>query len=172
MTSTLLIPFTPSDRAFRVDFLQNTVFKALNSLRVDQSPAWGRMTSLQMIEHLIWTFQVSTNQISITCSVPEERRNQVRPFIFNDQQNPRNFQLPSHQEGLPSTQFSSLDLAISALKIEIMHFLERYQHDPLSLSTHPVLGSITSDDWSRLHFKHCFHHLMQFSLLAEQPLPA
>jgi oxepin-CoA hydrolase / 3-oxo-5,6-dehydrosuberyl-CoA semialdehyde dehydrogenase len=169
MVSNLLVPFTPGDRHFRIHFLRNTVSEALTSLKADQPPTWGRMTSLQMVEHLIWTFRASTNQVSVTCNVPEERRNQVRPFIFNEQQNPRNFQLPNHQEGLPPSQFSSLDHAIAALKSEISHFLERYLQDPNSLSIHPVLGSITSDEWSRLHFKHCFHHLMQFSLLAERP---
>ena len=168
MASILTVPFIPSDPTFRIDFLRNTVPEVINSLRADQPPAWGRMTSIQMIEHLIWTFRVSTNQISITCNVPEERRNQVRPFIFNDQQNPRNFQLPSHQEGLPPSQFSSIQPAIAALQVAIDNFLEQFQSNPSELSTHPVLGSITFDEWSRLHFKHCFHHLMQFGLLVEQ----
>ena len=168
MQSTLALPFNPSDDAFRLEFLQDIVPTIINSLEINQTPIWGSMTPLQMIEHLIWTFRVSTNQIEITCNIPDERRKQIQCFIYNDQQNPRNFQLPIHSEGLPSPQFTSLEPAIIALKSEIRYFIDAYQRNPTRSSIHPIMGAITLEDWSRLHFKHCFHHLMQFSLFIEK----
>jgi hypothetical protein len=161
--------FRPNDRDSRISFLRTSVFEALALVQDGQRPCWGHMTPRQMVEHLIWSFEVSTGKTETECLVPEERRNEAKPFIFNDQRNPRNFQNPSLRLGLPPLRYPDLASAISSLRAEVDRFLDQLEANPSGLHTHPVFGPISSEDWSRLHYKHCFHHLAQFSLISDRP---
>jgi oxepin-CoA hydrolase/3-oxo-5,6-dehydrosuberyl-CoA semialdehyde dehydrogenase len=167
MVSLSVVPFTPGDPEFRLAFLEATVPEALRSLPANRTPAWGRMTAQEMVEHLLWALRASLGRIPVLCEVPEERRNQMKPFIYDDRPNPRNFLLPTHRSGLPPAEFPDLDAALAAFRNELARFLAQYRDDPTVVNAHPVFGEITVEEWSRLHFKHFYHHLLQFSLLAE-----
>ena len=67
----------------------------------------------------------------------------------------------------PLVPVASLDEAIEALRREILHFFDRAAADPHACYTHPVFGAISAEDWSRSHFKHTRHHLLQFRLIEE-----
>jgi hypothetical protein len=30
---------------------------------------------------------------------------------------------------------------------------------------HPLFGPIGAEEWTRVHFKHAYHHLLQFALI-------
>ena len=32
-------------------------------------------------------------------------------------------------------------------------------------AVHPTFGPLAAEEWSRSHFKHVYHHLLQFGLL-------
>ena len=35
------------------------------------------------------------------------------------------------------------------------------------LYTHPIFGPIGYEEWHRTHYKHAYHHLLQFGLIEE-----
>jgi hypothetical protein len=161
------IPFTPQDHEARDAFLRRSVQAALQNLNEDTTPQWGAMTARQMVEHLIWAFDISTGDIETGCLVPEERRRAIRPFIFSDAQNRRNVAHPSLLGGLPPLRFDDLPSAITALQRSIASFLALRYGDPTIQRVHPMLGAMNLEEWSRIHYKHCYHHLMQFGLIAD-----
>jgi hypothetical protein len=58
-----------------------------------------------------------------------------------------------------------LEAARAALRVEVHRFLLQLSAGPGALHTHPVFGLIGAHDWERAHFKHVFHHLVQFGLV-------
>lgn len=157
--------FDVNDARGREVLLGTTLPAALKSLKSDTAALWGGMTAQEMVEHLLWGFEVSTGVIESPCPTPEERRAQVRPFLFSNRPMPHNFENPLLKQGLPVLRFTSLGEACDAAAASAQAFLRSSDSDRLILRTHPLFGPLDGEMWSRNHFKHCVHHLLQFGLI-------
>jgi len=151
------------DATARDLFLRHTVSTLLGQLRPETSPRWGGMRSQDMVEHLVWAFELSTGRERVECQMPEPQIARARAFLASDRQMPREFQNPTLLGGLPPLRYASLREATIALDREIQSFL-RQPSDPDPSYMHPVFGAIGIPDWQRMHYKHTYHHLQQFGL--------
>jgi hypothetical protein len=165
------VPFMPDDPDYRIAFLGSTMFEALPRLGDEQQPLWGRMTPHQMVEHLLWAFELATGAAICECLVPEERRQLYRPFITNERRNQRNVPNPALATGLPPLRYPDLRTSLAVLRSEVGVFLEIWSSSPATARIHPMLGPMDMEEWSRVLYKHCFHHLSQFSLVTEPSVP-
>jgi hypothetical protein len=69
--------------------------------------------------------------------------------------------------GLPPLRRGTLAEAREALVSEADRFLGQAGSAPGTLRVHPIFGPLTLEEWSRVHFKHGYHHLLQFGLIDE-----
>jgi oxepin-CoA hydrolase/3-oxo-5,6-dehydrosuberyl-CoA semialdehyde dehydrogenase len=153
------------DSALRDSFLRAVFFGALDPLRPDHRPRWGRMTAQQMVEHLVWAFELSTGRAQVECSIPDDQLPRMKRFLYHNRPSPPEFMNPALRDGLPALRFPGIPDAAAALQVEVDRFLHHARTSPTAIHTHPVFGPIGIEDWSRTHFKHCAHHLQQFGLL-------
>jgi hypothetical protein len=160
-------PSDVNDRPAREAFLREGAFEALRALRADAAAEWGRMTAQQMVEHLAWVFEISTGRACVDCPVPEEKRERFKPFLYANVPTPRDFVNTALVEGLPPLRHASLGEAIEALRAEVRRYFDQAAADPEARYVHPVFGPLAAEEWSRSHFKHTRHHLLQFRLLEE-----
>ena len=158
-------PDDVNDRASREDFLRRGTFDALAALRTDAPAEWGRMTAQEMVEHLAWSFELSTGRASVVCPVPEPKRERYKAFLRDNTPMPHEIANPALVAGLPPLRHASLADAIDVLRREVAHYFERAAAEPGARYTHPVFGSLDAEQWSRSHFKHVRHHLLQFRLI-------
>jgi oxepin-CoA hydrolase / 3-oxo-5,6-dehydrosuberyl-CoA semialdehyde dehydrogenase len=161
----MTIPFHPNDPALRDAFFRQHLGDALATLREDAAPRWGRMTAREMVEHLCWIFEVSTGRASVECSVPEARRERFKPFLYDDTPMVREFRNPALTAGLPPLRHAGLAEARAALRKDVDRFLDHCRDAPGATHVHPAFGPIGLEEWSRNHFKHGYHHLLQFGLV-------
>ena len=54
-----------------------------------------------------------------------------------------------------------------ALRCELERFLDGPRSNE-QVSTHPIFGPIGYDEWHRTHYKHTYHHLLQFGLIESE----
>ena len=162
------VPFDVNDAELRERFLRHTVGEALGGLHEDARPCWGKMTARQMVEHLLWAMELSTGQAETTCPVPEARREQAKAFLCDTRPTPRDFANPVLTAGLPPLQYPSLAEARAALAAETARFFAQAAPAPEAKRMHPVFGPIGPEEWERAHFKHAYHHLVQFGLIASE----
>jgi hypothetical protein len=165
------VPFDVNDTEARARFLRHDLARVLAALDPDARPGWGAMTAQQMVEHLQWGFEVSTGRVTLECTVPEAKRARLKPFLFDDTPMRREFRNPALAAGLPALRHAGLSAARAALAAEVSGFLDHERSAPTAVYTHPVFGPITVEEWSRAHFKHAYHHLLQFGLI-EDPASA
>ena len=159
------VPFDVGDAELRDRFLGRLLPEALAALREDARPAWGAMTAQQMVEHLAWVFEISIGEASVECSVPEERRARWKAFLFDATPMPREFRNPALVAGLPFLRHAGLAEAKAALSRVVDLFLEHWRAAPAAAHVHPTFGPLLAEEWSRSHFKHVYHHLLQFRLI-------
>ena len=159
----MAIPFDVNDAGARDALLRREMWVALDLLREDSPPRWGRMSALQMVEHLSWVFEVSTGRATVACATPEAKRERAKGFLHDHTPMPREFRNPALVSGLPPLRHAGLAEAVAGLRAEVAHFLDPARDD--LRSAHPVFGPLGTEEWSRSHFKHVHHHLLQFGLL-------
>jgi hypothetical protein len=163
------IPFDVNDPRLRESFIRDGLLEALGALRDTSRPGWGKMTAQQMVEHLEWSFEVSTGQARVDCPIPAERREKMKAFLYHNRPSPPEFMNPALVQGLPPLRHPSLTEAKGALRVEVDRFFRCSATDPGAIHTHPVFGPIGVEEWSRTHFKHGYHHLLQFGLIDREP---
>ncbi len=159
------VRFDVNDLEGRNRFLATTLCEALSALPPDGKPAWGGLSAAQMVEHLLSVFELSTGKATSGSSLPEEFQVKARAFLQDNRPMPRGFESPLHKNGVPPLRFESISSAVEALRLESKMFLELSATDPGSLRVHPAFGPCTPEEWSRMHFKHGVHHLLQFGLI-------
>ena len=159
------VPFDVNDAELRDRLLGRLLPEALARLREDARPAWGNMTAQPMIEHLAWVFEVSIGDASVECSAPEERRQRWKAFLYNATPMPQEFRNPALVAGLPPLRHAGMAEARAALAVLVGRFLEQCRAKSAAVYTHPTFGALAAEEWSRSHFKHVYHHLLQFGLI-------
>lgn len=156
--------FDVDDAGVREVFLRYRLGAALTGLAETACPAWGRMTPQQMVEHLVWAFEVSTGAATTVCAMPEHDLPRLKDFLYHNRPTPREFVNPALAAGLPPLRYANLDDARAALAREALRFLDG-EYPPGTRCVHPIFGPIGHDEWHRAHYKHAHHHLTQFDLL-------
>jgi oxepin-CoA hydrolase/3-oxo-5,6-dehydrosuberyl-CoA semialdehyde dehydrogenase len=160
-----LIRFDVNDKDLRQVFLREVLPQAIERLERDMHPGWGRMSAQQMVEHLVWAFDLSTGDRQAECTLAEDQRERIKAFLYDNRPSPRDFMNPALTAGLPPLQHAGLPEARAALHSAIGRFLDPSR--PAGVRhTHPLFGPMDREEWSRTHFKHAWHHLSQFALIA------
>ena len=164
----LTVVFDVDDFSLRDTFLRTFYFGALDALTPEHRPLWGLMTPQQMVEHLAWTFEVSTGKAEVDCPTPPDQIERMKRFLYSKRPSPHDYENPALIEGLPPLRQPDLRQARVWLLAEIDRFTTHQRTHPTALHTHPIFGPIGPDEWSRTHFKHGCHHLLQFELIDVQ----
>lgn len=172
MTGRPRVRFDVNDAALRERFLSGEFQDGLALLRADAAAQWGRMTPQQMVEHLEWTFLISTGELTVECPTPESQLELYRRFLYSNRRTPTGFENPLLVDGLPPLRHPTLEEAKRATAQVAARFLGQLGERPETVRVHPLFGPIALEGWSRTHYKHCVHHLSQFGLLDVDYPPA
>ena len=141
------IRFDVNDPDLQGSFLGQLFLDALAALRDDTPPRWGKMTAQQMVEHLMWGFELSTGQAQVECPIPEERRVRMKGFLYHNRPSPHDFMNPALAGGLPPLRYARLAEAKAALRVEVDRFLDHLRANTGAVHTHPVFGPIGVEEW-------------------------
>jgi oxepin-CoA hydrolase / 3-oxo-5,6-dehydrosuberyl-CoA semialdehyde dehydrogenase len=162
----MLIAFDVDNEDLRRVFLSEGLSRAIEGLEDGAQPVWGCMSAQQMVEHLAWSFDLSTGAQQVKCSLTEDQRERMKAFLYHNRPSPHEFMNPALASGLPPLRHAGLPEAKAELHSAIRRFLDQSGLVTDVRYTHPIFGAIDREEWSRTHFKHAFHHLSQFALIA------
>ena len=151
----------------RQHFMKHTLMETIAGLNEESQPHWGKMTAQQMVEHLIWAFELSNGKSKIICNLSEEQEAQRKPFLYNNRPTPREVPNPELENGFPPNRFINLEEARKRLGKEILAFMKQDPENHLPEYDHPIFGKLNREEWERAHYKHTFHHLIQFGLIPD-----
>jgi oxepin-CoA hydrolase/3-oxo-5,6-dehydrosuberyl-CoA semialdehyde dehydrogenase len=164
--SPIKFSYDVNDSDFRGTFFQEVLPKCIDTLRESVEPVWGKMSAQHMVEHLILSFQMSTDKLDLECNTPERKRVKLQAFLNINRPMPKDFINPVAGTELLDLQYQNLRQAKEGLKEEVQYYLAYYKNNPEITQINPTFGELNSEQWEKFHFKHCFHHLSQFNLIA------
>ncbi|HEX6983312.1 MAG TPA: DinB family protein [Balneolaceae bacterium] len=151
-----------NDAALRHKFFTGILPVAIESIEKDTNPAWGKMSSQHMIEHLLEAFEISTGKLQVQCRISAESQRKFKAFLHTSRPMPKGFRNPLTGSRLPALKYGSLEEAVERLNAEVQNFFAFCKEKPEAKCVNPTFGELNVEEWQKFHFKHCLHHLSQF----------
>lgn len=149
-------------------FLTEKYIPLLQKTPTDTLPLFGKMNFLQMIDHIIYSFQQAQGLKDNQALFDEAATQKMYAFMMSDKpfkDNTPNSQLPDTP---PPSQFQNSQQAIDALQNEIKNFIETFQREPDKRIMNPFFGNLNFQEWCQLLYKHTTHHLRQFGITSHE----
>jgi len=143
--------FQPTDSA--------EIVKRIQSLRPDAEAQWGKMQVAQMLAHLQQSVRVATGDLKL--------KRALIGILFGRMAKKGLTKPTPFKRGLPTApEFrisDARDFASEQRKlVELVQRFSRGGPAALTKEQHPFFGSMTSEEWDLLQWKHLDHHLRQF----------
>jgi hypothetical protein len=139
--------------------------KKLEGLKPDQKALWGKMTARHMVEHLIFTVQMSNGKLKVQCSNPPEKLVVLKNFLLSSRPFPKLFVNPVIGTELVILKYADIEEAEKKLKEELLDYNTCFIQNPDAKLTHMIFGELNKEEWDIVHRKHFTHHLAQFGLI-------
>ncbi|WP_445381422.1 DUF1569 domain-containing protein [Robiginitalea sp. IMCC43444] len=131
----------------------------LKKLQPEKKPLWGKMDAAQMV----WHCQIPL-QVGIKNKLPKKKGNLLmrlffKKSLYNDKPWRKNLPTIPSARATESKDFNQEYGKLLELVDTFHHLKSRESWNP-----HPMFGSLTSEQWGKLEYKHLDHHLRQFDL--------
>jgi hypothetical protein len=140
----------------------NEILRRLKKVRPDSPRRWGRMTSHQMICHLIDSFRMMAAERDVSDATGPVQQTIVKWFaLYLPLPWPAGImtrpEIDQELGGSPPVEFAA-DID------ELVRRVERVAAAGSSIrgAAHPIFGPMSSADWLRWSYRHLDHHLRQF----------
>jgi oxepin-CoA hydrolase/3-oxo-5,6-dehydrosuberyl-CoA semialdehyde dehydrogenase len=160
------IPFDVNDKQLRATFFSTLFHRAVEDLRQEDPALWGGMSAQHMVEHLEWAIRLSVAVTDVECKTPPQLLERAKRFLYDNRPTPHEFKSPILGDKPPEYRFGSLEEAKTALQEATTSYLHYFIEHPEAVHVHPIFGPLGAEEWERAHFKHCYHHLLQFRLVS------
>lgn len=136
----------------------------LSTLHPDTAPAWGSLTPLQMLEHLIVTLEYTNGKKKTVCTLSKEEIEKRKQYmIYSNAEIPMGIKTPVTKDDPAASSFTELQQAILALNKELDDFEAYFQTAGIT-AVHPGFGELNYKEWCIFHGKHFTHHCKQFGI--------
>ena len=139
----------------------NELINRVSKLTADTKPVWGKMSSAQMLTHLIIAFNVFTGKTIVKDTKPIFLVSAiiklvgVSPISF-----PKNS--PTAKEFIVKD-----DIDFEKAQKDFQFLLQRFKtekNNVITMNVHPLLGKMNSEQIGKFSYKHINHHLTQFNV--------
>jgi hypothetical protein len=149
-------------------FINEGMFALLKGLDQNTKANWGKMSAQQMVEHLAYFFDVSTEKLKFGLVTPEEHLPKYMEFLKSDKEFRENTKAPTSVLGEEPLLLvtKNIEEAIGKLRVAVDDFFDYFKSEPAKKTMHPAFGLLNFEEWVLLHHKHITHHLKQFGLIA------
>ena len=137
----------------------------LEILNPDQKAVWGKMTAQHMVEHLIYTVQISNCKLKFQCVTQPERLPALKSFLLSPKPFPRLSINPVIGTELVELKCKDIHEAKEKLREEISDYYSYFKQNPEAKPVHMIFGELNKEEWDMVHQKHFTHHLTQFGLI-------
>jgi hypothetical protein len=148
------------------NFLRTKLVSYLQRLDPATPPRWGKMSVQQMIEHFAGdAVRNASGRLKVEKMVtPEANLQKMREFMMSEKPFRENTKNPLMPEDPEATRYKTIQAAIGALQLELIHFFEAFEKDPNLVTRNPFFGDLNFDENVQLLYKHALHHLKQFGI--------
>ena len=150
-----------------VEMTDEKIDECLSKLTADAKPKWGVMTPQHMVEHLEYTYKITSGEIQdFEIATPEEILEKVHASLYNYKKFPKNSQFPMlEKDKLDDLKHPDLETAIEKFKEQREKYIKFFKENPEAKLKNLVFGELNKYESYLLERKHLNHHFEQFRLI-------
>ena len=148
----------------KLRFLQEEFPRLLSRIDPGRSPAWGKMSLQQMIEHMSDSVRIANGRDPKDCITPPDHLPKMQAFMMSDKPFKENTPNPQIPDTPPLPRWERVEDAIGELQQELNDFVDVFEQDKSKIITNPFFGDLNFEQWTQLLYKHALHHLRQFGV--------
>lgn len=150
-----------------VEMTDEKINECLSKLTADAKPKWGIMTPQHMVEHLEYSYKITSGEIQdFEIATPEEILEKVHASLYNYKKFPKNSQFPMlEKDKLDDLKHSDLETAIEKFKEQREKYIKFFKENPEAKLKNLVFGELNKYESYLLERKHLNHHFEQFRLI-------
>ena len=148
----------------KAKFLKKEYVPALQKLRADTQPLWGKMNVQQMIEHMAEYIAMGYGNPEMPLTIPEDKVEKAQDWLKTEKpfkENTPNSLLP---ETPKPVEFKNKEEAIADLQEELNNFFNTFDTTKKKYVMNPFFGELDYGMSIQLLHKHASHHLRQFGV--------
>lgn len=152
----------------KVRYLQEVYTEKLRMLNPFEKPRWGKMNPAQMVDHMIYSFQLANGKIKVDQLITKEDHiPKMQEWLIGPKSMKENFVNPLIPLDPPEPFNEDFEESISALQNEIEDMLDFFAKRPGIKLLNPFFGELDYNLYVNLLYKHALHHLRQFGIEEE-----
>jgi len=150
-----------------VEMTSEKIEESLAKLTEDTKPKWGIMTPQHMVEHLEYSYKITSGEIQdFEIATPEEILEKVHASLYNYKKFPKNSQFPMlEKDKLDDLKHPDLETAIEKFKEQREKYIKFFKENPDAKLKNLVFGELNKYESYLLERKHLNHHFEQFRLI-------
>ena len=136
------------------------IINRINSLTPESQALWGKMSVDQMLKHINDAVLVSFNEKPLKVPfVFKILGRMMKGFVFKQAEFAKNS--PTAKEFKYAENFD-----FNSVQRDLIENFSRFQQGEkaITCTKHPFWGTMSSEDWNKLMWKHLDHHLRQFGV--------
>ncbi|QTN39520.1 DUF1569 domain-containing protein [Cryomorphaceae bacterium] len=148
---------------------KNIISKGIEGLRsIDPNtpPAFGVMTSVDMIRHLMGSLALTFYEKPVELEIPKDKVGKAQAFLAGPHMIRPGATKPVFYEELsPSVDEGEFSEWVDRLEAQYARTLDYVSSAPEDWQhAHPKFGTLDKDQWWLFQGKHFYHHLSQFGV--------
>lgn len=150
-----------------MQFIESNLEEILNitsKLTSETKPLWGSMNAQRMIEHLSDSLRMASGKEIFDLVTPDDKLDRMLAFLDSDKPMAKNIEVNFAGKDV-TLRNEELELAIDELVDEWLYFEGIFEEQPTLRTIHPYYGSLSYNEWLKVHKKHLTHHFQQFGLI-------
>jgi oxepin-CoA hydrolase/3-oxo-5,6-dehydrosuberyl-CoA semialdehyde dehydrogenase len=149
------------------EMTNETIQFCLDKISEESRPKWGIMTPQHMLEHLEYTYKITSGDIQdFEIVTPEKYLDITHDSLYNFKKFPQNSRFPQlEKDTLAPLQHPDLETAKEKFLEQRFKYLAFFQENPDAMLKNLVFGELNKYESYLLERKHLNHHFEQFSLL-------
>ncbi|WP_228852431.1 phenylacetic acid degradation bifunctional protein PaaZ [Aegicerativicinus sediminis] len=150
-----------------VEMTEDEILKALDKLTEDSKPKWGNLTPQLMLEHLEYTYRISSGEIQdFEIATPEKILEKVHATLYNYEKMPQKYEFPLNEKSeITNAKHSDLMTAKTKMLEARQDYLNFFKNNPDAELKNAVFGYLNRFEWYLMERKHLNHHFEQFGLI-------
>ena len=143
------------------------IAECLSNLTEHTKAKWGTMSPQHMIEHLEYTYRISSGQIQdFEFSTPEKYMEKVHDSLYNYKPMPREYDFPlAEKSEIEKLIHPDLETAKNKMLEARDEYLQYFKENPEATTKNSVFGDLDKFECYLLERKHLNHHFSQFGLI-------
>jgi hypothetical protein len=128
-------------------------------LRTDQTPLWGRMSSVLLVAHLADSLRMASGVLDVAPKKVPFRYSPLKEFVLYVLPIPKG--LPTSPE-LIARKPGDFTAEVADLRDQLNGLVQRGAE--ALAPEHPAFGRLSARQWGVLIYRHIDHHLRQFGV--------